>query len=62
MTMRVLIAGFKHETNAFCKLPTDLASYRTRGLYYGDEMRSALSGTNTVFGEDHRGVDDAGFA
>ena len=47
MTTRVLIAGFKHETNTFCKLPTDLASYRARSLYYGEEMRSALSGTNT---------------
>lgn len=47
MTKRVLIAGFKHETNTFSKLPTDLQAYRARGLYYGEEMRTALAGTNT---------------
>lgn len=47
MITRVLIAGFKHETNTFCKLPTDLDAYRARGLYYGEEMRTALAGTNT---------------
>ncbi|MDH3579539.1 MAG: M81 family metallopeptidase [Hyphomicrobiales bacterium] len=47
MTKRVLIAGFKHETNTFSKLPTDIDAYRARGLYYGEEMRAALAGTNT---------------
>ncbi len=47
MTPKVLIAGFKHETNTFSKLPTTLDSYQGRGLYRGEEMRKALAGTNT---------------
>jgi len=47
MAPRVLIAGFKHETNTFSKLPTDLEAYRVRGLYFDDDMRSAFEGTNT---------------
>ncbi|MDA7948340.1 MAG: M81 family metallopeptidase [Hyphomicrobiaceae bacterium] len=47
MKPRILIAGFKHETNTFSKLPTSLESYTTRGLYQGEEMRSAFAGTNT---------------
>ena len=35
MAPRVLIAGFKHETNTFSKLPTDLDAYRARALYRG---------------------------
>ncbi len=31
MSKRVLIAGFKHETNTFSKLPTDLAAYKRYG-------------------------------
>lgn len=47
MAPRVLIAGFKHETNTFSKLPTDLAAYRARGLFHGEDMRAALGSTNT---------------
>ncbi len=48
MTKRVLIAGFKHETNTFSKLPTELDAYRARALYVGEEeMRAAYTGTNT---------------
>lgn len=48
MAPRILIAGFKHETNTFSKLPTDLVAYRARALYVGDdEMRAAYAGTNT---------------
>lgn len=47
MAPRVLIAGFKHETNTFSKLPTTLDAYKARGLYRGEEMRDALAGTNT---------------
>lgn len=47
MTRRVLIAGFKHETNTFSKLPTDLTAYRARALHYGDNIRTAYTGTNT---------------
>ena len=44
---RVLIAGFKHETNTFSKLPTDLAAYRARAFHLGDEVPQALAGTRT---------------
>ena len=47
MKPRVLIAGFKHETNTFSSLPTTLDSYKARGLYRGEEVRTALAGTNT---------------
>jgi len=47
MTKRVLIAGFKHETNTFSKLSTDLDAYRARALYYGEDIRAAYTGTNT---------------
>ena len=47
MAPRVLIAGFKHETNTFSKLPTTLESYQARGLNRGEDMRTALAGTNT---------------
>ncbi len=50
MARHVLIAGFKHETNTFSQLPTDLAAYRARALHYGDEIRSVYSGTNTEIG------------
>lgn len=47
MTRRVLIAGFKHETNTFSKLPTDMDAYRARALHYGEDIRAAYTGTNT---------------
>lgn len=48
MAPRVLIAGFKHETNTFSKLPTDLDAYRARQYQVGEEaMRAAYTGTNT---------------
>ena len=47
MTQRVLIAGFRHETNTFSKLATDLSAYQARDLYYGDEILSQFSGTRT---------------
>jgi microcystin degradation protein MlrC len=47
MTQRVLIAGFRHETNTFSKLATDLAAYRARDLYYGHDILSQFAGTRT---------------
>jgi microcystin degradation protein MlrC len=47
MTKRILIAGFKHETNTFSKLATTLEHYRSRGLYRGEQISKALRGTNT---------------
>ena len=38
MSKRVFIAGFKHETNTFSKLPTDLAAYKARTYYRDDEV------------------------
>ncbi len=45
--IRVLIAGFKHETNTFSDMPTDLDSYKTRALLYGDDVAKNLRGTKT---------------
>lgn len=47
MAKRVLIAGFKHETNTFSVLKTDLAAYAQRALHRGDELRKVYPGTNT---------------
>jgi len=47
MPPKIFIAGFKHETNTFSSLPTDLAAYRSRELYYGEDIAPALSGTRT---------------
>ncbi|MEM7749681.1 MAG: M81 family metallopeptidase [Pseudomonadota bacterium] len=47
MTKRVLIAGFKHETNTFSVLPTDIAAYRERGLYSGAEVADVFRETNS---------------
>ncbi|MCG8561632.1 MAG: M81 family metallopeptidase [Hyphomicrobiales bacterium] len=47
MAKRVLIAGFKHETNTFSKLSTTRESYEARGLHFGDEIVAAYKGTNT---------------
>ena len=47
---RVLIAGFKHETNTFSPLPTDLASYAARALRRGKEVPENYRGTATELG------------
>jgi microcystin degradation protein MlrC len=47
MTHRVLIAGFRHETNTFSKLATDLSAYQARDLYYGEDILAQFSGTRT---------------
>jgi microcystin degradation protein MlrC len=45
VSRRILIAGFKHETHTFSRMPADLEAYRARALYHGDEVASALRGT-----------------
>ena len=45
MSHKVLIAGFKHETNTFSVLPTDLAAYKARALHRGAEVVAAYAGT-----------------
>ncbi len=47
MTKRVLIAGFKHETNTFSILPTTLLSYEARGYVKGADIVPFFKGTNT---------------
>jgi microcystin degradation protein MlrC len=47
MSKRVLIAGFKHETNTFSILPTDLAAYQARGFHRAAAIASVYAGTNT---------------
>jgi microcystin degradation protein MlrC len=42
---RVLIAGFKHETNTFSNQPADLAAYEARSLYRGEAVREMHAGT-----------------
>ena len=44
---RVLVAGFKHETNTFCRRPADMTAYRERELLVGDGVAAALKGTRT---------------
>jgi len=47
MASRILIAGFKHETNTFSVLPTDLDAYRARCLFYGDDILKVFADTNS---------------
>jgi len=45
--MRVLIGGFKHETNTFSVMPTDIEAYRARGLYHGEDVLRVFKDTNS---------------
>ena len=47
MSKRVLIGGFKHETNTFSVLQTDLDAYRARCLYHGEEVLEIFRETNS---------------
>ena len=47
---RILTAAFKHETNTFSHLPTDLAAYAARSLRYGAEVPATFTGTGTEMG------------
>jgi microcystin degradation protein MlrC len=47
MTDKVLIGGFKHETNTFSRLLTGLEAYRARGLHAGEDILTAYAGTRT---------------
>jgi len=44
---RILVAGFKHETNTFCRLPADMSAYRARALYLDDDVSRNLANTRT---------------
>ncbi len=47
---RILAAAFKHETNTFSPLPTDLAAYGARCLRHGAEVPAYFRGTATEMG------------
>ncbi len=47
MTKRVLIAGFKHETNTFSKTPTTIQSYQARSVTEGPGISAYFKGTKT---------------
>lgn len=44
---KVLVGGFKHETNTFSRLLTGLDAYRARALHLGDEIIAAYADTRT---------------
>jgi microcystin degradation protein MlrC len=44
---RVLVAGFKHETNTFCQTPADMNAYRARALYLEGDVANNLRNTKT---------------
>ncbi len=44
---RILIAGFKHETNTFCRQPADMNAYRARELLLGSDVAKKLRNTRT---------------
>lgn len=50
MSKRVFIAGFKHETNTFSNLPTDLDAYKARSYYRDSEVQEKMRGTATEIG------------
>ena len=50
MPKRVLVAGFKHETNSFSKLPTDMAAYKGRAFYRDQDVTAKMAGTATETG------------
>jgi microcystin degradation protein MlrC len=47
MARKVLIGGFKHETNTFSRLPTGLDAYRARAFHVGDAIVEAYGATRT---------------
>lgn len=48
--MRLVIAAFKHETNTFSPVPTDVARFRTRAWHFGEAVPAAYAGTRTGVG------------
>jgi microcystin degradation protein MlrC len=43
--MRILCATFKHETNSFSPIVTDLARFEEWGLHFGEDAARAMAGT-----------------
>lgn len=48
--MRVVVAMFKHETNTFSPIVTDLARFEAWGCQFGEAARAAYQGTAMPFG------------
>jgi microcystin degradation protein MlrC len=48
--MRIAVACLWQETNSFNRFPTGLSDFETFGLHRGDEMLTALEGSNEVGG------------
>lgn len=57
---RVLIGGILHETNTFNPRKTDIENFRTKELFYGDEIISKRRNTNSETGGFIKGLESAG--
>ncbi|MCQ2421058.1 MAG: M81 family metallopeptidase [Clostridia bacterium] len=47
---RILIAGFKHESNSFNPKPTDLDDFKARSLTFGQDIITRFRGTESEMG------------
>lgn len=47
MPKRILVGQFMHETNTFCRTPTDVDAFRRFFCFEGDAVLSDLRGTNS---------------
>ncbi len=47
---RIMVGGMRHETNMFNPVPIGLEEFQIRELYFGDEIVSKRSGTQTEMG------------
>lgn len=47
---RIMIAGFKLETNSFSEQPTTLSDYQKRSFLFGEEVREKFTGTRSELG------------
>jgi len=58
--MRILCAMFKHETNTFSPIVTDLARFEEWGLHYGEAAETAYRGTRMPLAAYYKLADEAG--
>ena len=58
---RVLCAVMAHETNTFSKDPTDLAAFKRRDFYLGNQIPEARRGTRSNFGASFEAADKFGW-
>src|SRR6201987_4823142 len=59
---RVLTARFMHETNAFSRVPTDMAMIRRRDYHLENEIPEAFRGTRSAFGATFEAADKFGWS